>query len=158
MNEIVFLRHGRALSVMEAGVASDSERPLSTSGEQDALEAARHLKESGFAPSLIISSPFRRADRTAEIAAAVFPSAGRKTDPALSDGPADAVLDLAERAAAAGTVLIVGHMPLLGAAAGALLSAPPLDLSPAGFVRLKPADGAAPGSLVELYSPGGRRV
>jgi len=153
MNEVVFLRHGKALSIREAGAASDSERPLSPLGEKEALRAAEHLRDSGFSPSRIISSPYLRAERTAEIAAGVFPAARRETARELSDGPAGAVLDLAETAAGAGTVLIVGHMPLLGAAAGALLGAPPLDLSPAGFARVLPAPGPGEGSLVEFYSP-----
>jgi len=153
MNEIVFLRHGRALSVREAGVASDSERPLSPAGEQDALAAAEHLRAAGFSPALIISSPFLRADRTAAIAAGVFPAARRRTAAELSDGPAGAVLDLAEQAAASVPVLIVGHMPLLGAAAGTLIGETLIDLSPAGFARVLPPEGGRSGALVELYSP-----
>lgn len=158
MNEIVLLRHGRALSVREAGVPSDSQRPLSPSGEKDVLAAAQRLRGSGFSPALIISSPYLRADRTAEIAAGVFPQARRRTAAALSDGPAAAVFDLAREAAASGPALIVGHMPLLGTVAGALAGVAPLDLSPAGFARVSPADGARAGELVEFYSPEGDRV
>lgn len=158
MNEIVFLRHGRALSAREAGVPSDSQRPLSPSGEKDALAAAERLRDSGFAPALIISSPFLRADRTAQIAAGVFPAAARRTAHELSDGPAGAVLDLAEEAASSAPVLIVGHMPLLGAVAGALAGVPPLDLSPAGFARVRPPEAGKGGTLVEFYSPEGDRV
>lgn len=154
MNEIVFMRHGTALSVREAGVASDSQRPLSPLGEKQALLSARHLRDSGFSPALIISSPYTRAARTAEIAAGVFPAARLRTAAEISDGPADAVLDLATDAAKSGSVLIVGHIPMLGAAAGALLAAPPPDLSPAGFVHLRPGEAAA--SLVEFYSPEGK--
>lgn len=158
MNEIVLLRHGRALSTREAGVPSDSLRPLSPSGEKDALAAAERLRAAGFSPAVIISSPFLRAARTAEIAAAVFPGTARRTAPELSDGPAGAVFDLVREAAAAGPALIVGHMPLLGAVAGALAGVPPLDLSPAGFARVSPGDGAAAGTLVEFYSPEENRV
>lgn len=155
MNEIVFLRHGRALGTREAGVSSDSQRPLSPAGERDALASAEHLRDSGFAPALIISSPYLRADRTAEIAAGVFPGADRRTAKELSDGPTGAVLDLAEQAAASAPVLIVGHMPLLGEAAGALTGTPPVDLSPAGFARVLPPEDGGKGSLVEIYSPEG---
>lgn len=155
MNEIVFLRHGRALSTREAGVASDSQRPLSPLGEKDALAAAERLRAAGFVPSLIISSPYLRADRTAEIAAGVFPGAARRTACELSDGPAGAVLDLAEKAACSAPVLIVGHMPLLGAAAGVLAGVPPLDLAPAGFARVLPPEGKGKGSLLEFYDPEG---
>ena len=46
MNEIVLLRHGRALSTREAGVHTDAERPLSELGEKEAREAAAYLKVS----------------------------------------------------------------------------------------------------------------
>lgn len=147
------MRHGHALSSQEAGVAADAERPLSPRGEREALETARHLSAAGFAPDRIISSPFARAVRTAEIAAGVFPSAARETEGVISDGPAQALLDMALRLrAGAGRVLVVGHMPLIGAVAAHLLGDEPFHLSPAGFVRLK-SDAAGPAALVEYYSP-----
>lgn len=158
MNEIVLLRHGRALGAREAGVPSDSQRPLAPSGEKDALAAAQRLRSAGFSPAVIISSPFVRADRTAEIAAGVFPRAARRTAAELSDGPPGAVFDLAREASASGPALLVGHMPLLGAVAGALAGVPPLDLSPAGFARVSPAADGGPGKLLEVYDPEENRV
>lgn len=148
------MRHGHSLSSREAGVQSDSERPLSARGEKDALAAANHLCASGFAPTLIVSSPYLRADRTAEIAAAVFPSASRETSRALSDGPAQAVLDLLLDLAKDGRrALIVGHQPLMGAVAGYFLGREGFDLDPAGFVRVDSAEKPGAASLVEFYSP-----
>ncbi|MCM2267997.1 MAG: histidine phosphatase family protein [Elusimicrobiales bacterium] len=152
MDQLVFLRHGHALGTREAGVCCDSERPLSPRGEEEALAAARRLLASGFRPDVIVASPFLRAARTADLAASVFPAARRETSPALSEGPAQAVLDLAE-STAAGSVLIVGHQPLLGAIAGFCLGAAPLDLSPAGFVRLRRGGPRAKEALLELYDP-----
>jgi len=149
MNEIVFLRHGHALSAREAGVTADAERPLSPLGEAEARAAAQRLRSTGFAPAMIISSPFLRAGRTAELASLAFPSAERRTAAALSDGPAQAVLDLIE-GLPEGSVLLVGHQPLLGAVAGFLLGTGPLDFSPAGFARIR--RGSSP-SLVEFYAP-----
>jgi len=148
------MRHGHALSEREAGVLRDSERPLSTLGEREALETALHLKASGFAPDLIISSPFLRADRTAEIAAGVFPAAARRTSPAISDGPIEALLELILRGFPEDSrALLVGHQPLVGAAAGALLASDSFGLSPAGFVRLNLVEKPGSGSLVEFYTP-----
>ena len=79
MTELVFMRHGHSLSAREAGVASDSERPLSPRGELEALGAARRLSAAGFAPDRIVASPLARARRTAEIAAEIFPAAAAKT-------------------------------------------------------------------------------
>jgi phosphohistidine phosphatase len=148
------MRHGHALSAREAKVPSDSERPLSPLGEKEALEASLHLKGSGFVPDLIISSPFIRAGRTAAIASGVFPKAARQTDHALSDGPAQALLDLIlELSPDIRRVLIVGHQPLIGAISGFLLGRDSFDLSPAGFVRLELSGDPGSGSLVECYAP-----
>lgn len=147
------MRHGHALTAREAGVPSDPERPLSPLGERETLETARHLGASGFVPDLIISSPFLRADRTAAIAAGVFPGASRRTNTALSDGQLGALLDLAQQfPPGSSRILLVGHQPLLGAVAGLLLGGEVFDLSPAGFVRLK-TDGNEDSSLVEFYAP-----
>lgn len=154
--EIVFLRHGRALGIREAGVSADCERPLAPSGEQDVLASARRLLDTGFSPDLIIHSPFARAARTAQLAASVFPGAALRPSEALSDGPAQAIIDVLE-SSGADRLLLVGHQPLLGMVAGFCSGSGPLDLSTAGFARLKA--GSAPGefSLVELYEPPERR-
>ncbi len=145
------MRHGHALTVREAGVAQDPERPLSPLGEKEVLSAARHLAASGFSPELIVSSPFLRALRTAELAAAFFPAAARKTAAALSEGPVSEILDLIDSLDRAERVLVVGHQPLLGAVADHLAGDGPFDLAPAGFVRLSRA-GTSQAVLVELYS------
>ncbi|HAT71461.1 MAG TPA: hypothetical protein DCS63_01420 [Elusimicrobia bacterium] len=153
MNEIVLLRHGHALSAREAGVASDAERPLSPLGETEVRAAAERLLTAGFAPDVIISSPFLRARRTADIAASVFPAARRQTSAALSDGPAQAVMDLVE-GLPGGSTLLVGHQPLLGAVAGFRLGAGPLDFPPGGFARIRCGE---PPSLTEFYAPAAPR-
>ena len=155
MNEIVLLRHGHALSTREAGVHTDAERPLSDLGEKEILEAAAYLKRTGFSPALIIHSPYLRAARTAELAATVFPGAALRAAAELSDGPSTAALDILLEAASrpGAAVLAVGHQPMLGAIAGYLSGCPPLDLSPAGFARIKPGPKADQGSLAELYDP-----
>ncbi len=155
MNEIVLLRHGRALSTREAGVRTDAERPLSPLGEKEVLEAAGHLRRTGFSPAVIIHSPYLRAARTAELAATVFPGARLRAAAELSDGPSTAALDILIDAASqpGAAVLAVGHQPMLGAIAGVLSGCPPLDLSPAGFARIKPGAGADRGALAEYYDP-----
>lgn len=148
------MRHGHSLSAREAGVASDFERPLSPRGELEAREAASRLNAAGFTPDRIVSSPLARAMRTAEIAAEIFPAAARETASQLSDGPAQAILDLVEDLARNGSrVLVVGHQPLLGAIAGYFTGSEGYDLAPAGFVRVNPAGRPGASPLVEFYSP-----
>ncbi len=149
------MRHGRALGTHEAGVHTDAERPLSALGEKEVLEAAAYLKRTGFSPVLIIHSPYLRAARTAALAATVFPGARLRPAAELSDGPSISALDLIVGAAAqpGTTVLAVGHQPMLGAIAGAISGCPPLDLSPAGFARIKPGQGSGQAALAEFYDP-----
>ena len=45
---------------------SDFERPLNTRGKRDAPFMANHLKEKGITPDLILSSPAKRAKKTAK--------------------------------------------------------------------------------------------
>ena len=155
MNEIVLMRHGRALSTREAGIHTDAERPLSALGEKEVLEAATYLKRTGFSPALIIHSPYLRAVRTAELAATVFTGATLRPAAELSDGPSIAALDIITDAANTPgvAVLAVGHQPMLGAIAGVLSNCPPLDLSPAGFARIKQGQGAESSGLTEFYDP-----
>ena len=63
MKQIVFLRHGQA-----GMAAEDSARPLTPAGKEQAIESALRLKQGGFRPDIIISSPYKRAMETAEIA------------------------------------------------------------------------------------------
>jgi phosphohistidine phosphatase len=152
MKDLVLLRHGHALSVREANVPSDSLRPLSETGEKEVLEAAARLKAQGFSPALIICSPFRRAVRTAELAASIWPSSELETSDALSDGPVQDIVDLITPSGPA-SVLLVGHQPLLGVAAGFFAGGAPLSLSPAGYARVNTDPASGGGSLLELYDP-----
>ena len=89
-----------------------------------------------------------RAVRTAQLAATVFPGVPLRADAALSDGPAQAIVDLVETAGVR-RLLLVGHQPLLGAVAGFCCGGVPLDLSTSGYARL--AGGGF--NLAELYEP-----
>ncbi|OGS13732.1 MAG: hypothetical protein A2234_02785 [Elusimicrobia bacterium RIFOXYA2_FULL_58_8] len=159
--DLVFLRHGHALSTGEAGVLRDCDRPLSERGAAQARKTAIRLKQAGFLPELIIASPFSRAATTADIAAEIFPGARRLGSAALSDGDAAGVLKLLAGAAlrpGAG-LLLVGHQPLLGFLAGRVMIREAFPLAPAGFVRINTnSDGFAPdpaATLTEFYTPAG---
>jgi phosphohistidine phosphatase len=152
MRDLVLLRHGHALSLREANVPADSLRPLSELGEREALQTIEHLRAAGFSPKLIISSPYLRAVRTAEIAAAVWPAARRETAQELSDGPVQAIVDLVAPYSP-DAILLVGHQPLLGIAAAFFSGEVPFDLSPAGYARVRLGGEDAKSGLLELYAP-----
>ncbi len=157
MNELVFLRHGAALSVQESGASNDRGRRLAPEGKAQAELSARRLEAAGFSPEIIISSPYSRALETADIAAGRFPSAKRVSVEDLASPPSlTGVLQAIESAAgAAPSVLVVGHQPTLGALTAVLLKAPAPPLSTGSFAYLKLPLGLAGDSaeLVEFFTP-----
>lgn len=65
--EIVIFRHAHALSVLEAKVSADFERPISEKGKEQIKKSVSNLLSEGFRPEYIVSSPFKRAVQTADI-------------------------------------------------------------------------------------------
>lgn len=73
MNKIslYFLRHGVAAAKGSAKY-KDSERPLTSAGIKEVKKVAKSLKCGGFKPDLILTSPYIRAAKTAEITADIL--------------------------------------------------------------------------------------
>src|ERR1051325_3275722 len=69
MIEIYILRHAIAKSREDWRGKPDPERPLTTKGEKKMAGEARAMRAAGLKFDLIVSSPFARASRTAEIVA-----------------------------------------------------------------------------------------
>lgn len=61
---LTLLRHAK--SSWKSDALSDFDRPLNSRGRQDAPEMARRLQAAGIRPSLIVSSPAKRAWSTAK--------------------------------------------------------------------------------------------
>ena len=111
MKQLVFLRHGQA-----GTASSDSERPLTELGRSQAEQSAKRLAQEGFVPDIIISSPYKRAMETAEIARNII-SNGKKTpiieENSIAAQDFDAVISAIDAALTEyGNILIVGHVPL----------------------------------------------
>ncbi|HOW89822.1 MAG TPA: histidine phosphatase family protein [Elusimicrobiales bacterium] len=157
MRELVLMRHGEALSVRESGAESDADRRLSPRGKDQASASAGRLKALGFVPDVIISSPLLRAVETADLAAAVFPSAVRLREPALaSDASPEAILEALRSAAGeAPSVLVTGHQPAMGGMSGLLLNSPPPPFHTGSFAyfRLAEAAGRHAAELAEFFTP-----
>lgn len=64
MKTLLLVRHAKS-SWADAGL-SDFDRPLNDRGRRDAPEMAKRLVERKFKPDLLVSSPARRAYRTAK--------------------------------------------------------------------------------------------
>src|SRR5438046_2216092 len=65
MKTLILIRHAK--SSWDSASISDSERPLNERGKKDAPEMARRLKEKLGTVDLLISSPAKRAWKTARI-------------------------------------------------------------------------------------------
>ena len=65
MKTLVLVRHAKS-SWNELNI-SDIDRQLNDRGNRDAIHMAKYLKESGVIPQSIVSSPAKRAHKTAQI-------------------------------------------------------------------------------------------
>ncbi len=137
--KLYLLRHGHALSVHEAGVASDEDRPLSQTGQEDVRKMARHLVSLGAAPEIILHSPLKRAIQTAVFAAPILqPRQGLEAFAPLSNElPAqDLAIELKRRCEGLAEVVAIGHQPQMGELI-AVLSRAVFNLRPGGAAILE---------------------
>lgn len=68
--ELIILRHGEA--GQRSSIASDSIRPLTSSGKAEIHEIAKALKIIGLKFDIVVTSPLKRAYDTAMIVSDVF--------------------------------------------------------------------------------------
>jgi len=136
--QIYLLRHGIAEN--SAPGKPDSERALTGEGKEKLRRVLGHAHAADVAPSLILSSPYRRAVETAEIAAEVLEYRGKvvKT-PALvpEASPADTWDEIRKRPDER-AILLASHEPLMSTLAAFLLASPALsvDMKKAALLRV----------------------
>jgi phosphohistidine phosphatase len=112
MKTLIVVRHAKS-SWAEPGL-SDFDRPLNDRGKRDAPEMARRLQAKGLEPDYFVSSPARRARKTARSFAEVF---GKdKSDVQLVEALYMATEEAFEETVAAlpdkaSTVLLFSHNP-----------------------------------------------
>ena len=124
---VYILRHGIAEEVAAGG--SDAARALTAEGRQKLRVVLHRAREAGVRPSLILTSPLKRALQTAEIAAAVL-GVKRELITTSSLAPSGTPQRVWNeiRAQQAERLLIAGHEPLLSHVVGFLLRCPTLRL------------------------------
>jgi len=154
--EIYILRHGIAEEA-KAGMP-DADRALTDAGREKLRSVLEQAHEAGVKPSLILTSPYRRAVQTAYIAGQVLRcnkivEAGILTPDSAPKAVWEAIC--AHRREPA--LLIAGHEPLLGMTVGYLLAAPALhvDMKKAALVRIdqETFSGAPRGVLKWMLTP-----
>jgi phosphohistidine phosphatase len=155
--ELYLFRHGIAEDAKPG--RPDANRTLTDEGKRKVAEVVKAARRAGAEPSLILSSPYKRALETARIAAEGFDYKGEvvRTETLVPHGSPEKVWaelrDYREESAA----LLTGHEPLLSNLAAYLLSSPALriEMKKAGMVRIDVETlGAVPrGTLRWMFTP-----
>ena len=112
MKTLILVRHAK--SSWEDLSQSDFDRPLNERGKKDAPVMAERLKEKEITPDLFVSSPAKRARKTARIFAEAFGK--EKKEVVLVEGLYEASLQAFESTVAglndeAGVVVLFAHNP-----------------------------------------------
>ncbi len=119
--EIYLLRHGIAED--HAAPGRDADRRLTEEGRAKLRRVLERAHEAGVSPSLILSSPYRRALETAEIAARELGYEGKivRTAALIPDSSPQQVWDAIREHRNQSAVLAAGHEPLFSATVAYLL-------------------------------------
>lgn len=136
--EIYLLRHGIAENARPG--LKDSDRALTAEGRQKLQRVLTQAHSAGVKPSLILSSPLRRAMETAEIVAGSLGYKGKivHTPALMPEAPPAQLWEELRARQDERAVVLASHEPLTSAAVAFLLNAPGLqvDMKKAGLVRI----------------------
>lgn len=150
--QIYLLRHG----IAEDGRPGqrDADRPLTSEGAKKVRAILKLAHAAGASPSLILSSPYRRAVETAEICAKEFSNKNQilRTKALTPDSSPQAVWEEIRVHRSETQILLSGHEPLCSALTRHLLGAPSLmvDFKKGALVRIDmDAIGAHPRGVLK---------
>jgi len=120
---LFFLRHGKACARSRKW-RPDGTRPLTRDGEKKMFEAARGMQTLDLSFDLILTSPYIRAFRTAEILGEVFESKKVfETTNLIPEAEPEAVIDeINENFPTLKQIVLVSHEPFMTRLISALLS------------------------------------
>jgi phosphohistidine phosphatase len=124
--QIYLLRHGIAEDA--APGKSDAERALTTEGRDKLRRVLKRARAADVSPSLILSSPLRRALETAEVAKSVLEYGGEieRTNTLVPDASPDDVWTEIRGRKTEKAILLASHEPLMSNLLAFLLGCPPL--------------------------------
>jgi len=152
MIEVYLQRHGIAAEAGPGG--DDSLRALTAEGNRRLLSILRRARKAGVLPELVLTSPYKRAVETAELAARELGCPGAVQDSrALAPGSSpEAVWDEIRAHRKSVRILLSGHEPLLSQTAAYLLDSPGLrtDFKKGAIIRIDfETAGAAPRGILK---------
>lgn len=150
---IYLLRHG----IAEAGGGMpDSERALTAEGKRRLRDVMKVAKAAEVEVSLVLTSPYKRALQTAEIAIDVLEYKGEllRTKALIPSASPEDAWEEARVHKDQSAILLVGHEPLFSALGAYLLGAPDvvIDFKKAGLLCVDvPQIAAQPRGILRWY-------
>jgi phosphohistidine phosphatase len=136
--EIYLLRHGIAEDA-KAG-QSDADRALTDEGRDKLRRVLKRARGADVKPSLILTSPLKRAIQTAEVAAEALEYTGDlvRTKALVPDASPREIWDELRAHKSEDAILLASHEPLMSSAAAFLLGTPGLqvEMKKAALLRL----------------------
>jgi phosphohistidine phosphatase len=123
MRTLILMRHAK--SSWDDATQKDIDRPLNKRGRNAATLLGRWLRQKGYQPDFALISV---AERTRETWAGVVAETGDRPArfvPELYEAGPEVMLRVLRKAPDVGTVLMLGHLPGIGAFARKLLREPP---------------------------------
>jgi phosphohistidine phosphatase len=148
--QIYLLRHGIAESVSTTGL--DADRELTEPGRQKVRQVVKAAGRAGIAPTLIISSPYRRALATAKIAADLLGGELVESRTIEPGGDPQTVWEEIRVHKGEESLMLVGHEPLFSALGAYLLGAPEIhiDFKKSALMAIEiPEFGALPRGILK---------
>ncbi|HWA16092.1 MAG TPA: histidine phosphatase family protein [Gemmatimonadales bacterium] len=128
--KLLLIRHADAGERDGERWPDDRDRPITDKGERRQEKMAKRLRKLGFKPTLVLSSPWKRAWQTAEITSRVMDCPAPVASDALAAAPSLTRLASAiGRRGAEEVVALVGHEPWMGELAARLLTGEPNGLN-----------------------------
>ncbi len=118
MSRLFLLRHAKA-GWAEPGMR-DFDRPLDATGEEDARTTGIAMRDGGYLPELVICSGARRARETLEGITKNLTTGRIIYTDGLYNTDAAGYVDIIREAPAVGSILMVGHNPMMEDVAFAL--------------------------------------
>src|SRR5258708_4405156 len=122
---LFILRHAIAEELSAQHHGKDSDRRLTPEGEKKMRRAAEGMKAIGLAFDLILTSPYARAEQTAQIVAEVFKLKDileQSAALAPHGSPRKLIEELNEKSPGRKSILLAGHEPYLSCLISVLIS------------------------------------
>jgi phosphohistidine phosphatase len=150
MMELYLLRHG----IAEDNAATDADRQLTEEGRQKLRRVMKRAAAAGVSPSLILSSPYKRAVETAEIAASELGYKEKilRVVSLIPDSSPPSVWSEIREHRDESAILLAGHEPLFSATVAYLLGSTQemVDFRKAALVRIDVHNfGASPQGVLQ---------